>query len=62
MGRARCLFKQRDVTQALKAARAAGVSVSRFEIDQSGKIIVFASKTEGTSFEGDGTLREWDDL
>lgn len=38
-------FRQRDVTRALKAARAAGIDVGRFEVDKAGKIIVVAKPT-----------------
>jgi hypothetical protein len=34
-------FKQGDVAKALKAARIAGVTVDRYEIDKAGKIVVF---------------------
>jgi hypothetical protein len=43
MSRGPATFKQTDLTRALKAARAAGVQVSRFEIDASGKIVVVAA-------------------
>jgi Cys-tRNA synthase (O-phospho-L-seryl-tRNA:Cys-tRNA synthase) len=33
-------FRQIDVTRALKAAKAAGVSISRCEIDAEGKIVI----------------------
>jgi len=37
-------FRQGDVTKALKAATAAGVTIQRFEIDRDGKIVVFAGE------------------
>ena len=36
----RAKFRQVDVTRALRAAKAAGLDVSRFEISTDGKIIV----------------------
>lgn len=36
----RAKFRQVDVTRALRAAKAAGLNVSRFEISTDGKIIV----------------------
>lgn len=33
-------FKQQDVTRALRATHAAGVAVSRIEIDRAGKIVI----------------------
>ena len=35
-----CLFKERDVTRAAKAIRAAGLDIARVEIAKDGAIIV----------------------
>jgi hypothetical protein len=43
MARGACTFKQRDLTAAIKAARAAGVEVQRVEIDRDGKIVIQAA-------------------
>jgi hypothetical protein len=40
MTRAACTFRQRDLTAAVKAARAAGCEVTRVEVDREGKIVV----------------------
>ena len=40
MSRGPSTFKQQDVTRALRATRAAGVAVSRIEIDRDGKIVI----------------------
>lgn len=40
MARSPTTFRQRDVTAAIKAAGAAGLLVSRVEIDKSGKIVI----------------------
>lgn len=37
-------FKQADLTRALKAAKAAGEKVQRFEIDAHGRIVVYTDK------------------
>ena len=37
-------FKQGDVTKAIKGAVRAGLEIQRVEIDQAGKIVVFAGK------------------
>lgn len=44
MARGPCTFKQRDVTAAVKAVVAAGVSVASIEIDREGKIVVLTGK------------------
>jgi hypothetical protein len=43
MARGPSTFKQQDLTRALKAARAAGVEVARFEIEN-GKIVIVTGK------------------
>ena len=48
MARGPCTFKQRDVTAAVKAVVAAGVSVARIEIDREGKIVVLTGKAAVT--------------
>jgi hypothetical protein len=35
-----CLFKERDVTRAAKAVRAAGLEIARVEVAKDGSIIV----------------------
>ena len=35
-------FRQIDVTRALKAAKAAGIEVSRYEIDAEGRLAIFS--------------------
>jgi hypothetical protein len=57
MSRAPSTFRQRDVTKAVKAVVAAGIEVTRVEIDAEGKIIVVAGKSQ--EMEGKGG-NEWD--
>jgi hypothetical protein len=40
MARASSTFRQQDVTRAFRAAQAAGVKVTRVEIDRDGKIVI----------------------
>lgn len=58
MSRGAATFKQSDLTRALKAARDAGVTIARVEIDKAGKIVVIA----GTPKNDDdrGGENEWD--
>jgi hypothetical protein len=39
-----CLFRQRDVTKALRAVTAAGLPVAKVEVGTDGKIIVTTGK------------------
>jgi hypothetical protein len=62
MSRGPCTFKQGDLTKAVKAVVAAGVSVARVEVDKDGRIIVVAgmpSAAVAPSEEGRGA-NEWD--
>lgn len=43
MARGACTFKERDITRALRATVAAGMTVQRIEIDKNGKIVVVTS-------------------
>jgi bifunctional DNase/RNase len=44
MPRGQCIFRQGDVTKAVKAVVAAGVHVARVEVDRAGRIVVVAGK------------------
>jgi hypothetical protein len=62
MSRARQTFKQTDVTKAVKAVVAAGLTVGRVEIAPDGRIVVIAGKpgegqNSGTAQDEPG---EWD--
>jgi len=46
MSRAPSAFRQRDVTAAVKAVKAAGVAVVKVEIERDGKISVVAAKDD----------------
>jgi len=58
MARANCTFRQRDVTAAVKAARAAGVEVARVEVEN-GKITVVVGKP---SCENKTDGNPWDEV
>lgn len=49
--------KQADITRALKAAEKAGFAVARFEVDQTGKLIVY-----GGAESGQAAPNEWDEV
>jgi hypothetical protein len=54
------IFRQTDLTRALKGARAAGIEIQRVEIDKDGKIIVVTGEPK-EAIQGDETpedLRE----
>jgi hypothetical protein len=48
MARGKCNFRQRDLAAAMKAARAAGIAVARYEVGADGKIVVVIVGTETT--------------
>ena len=60
--RQRCNFRQSDLTRALKGARAAGIGISRFEIDKDGKIIVVIGKPTEAPEPNSTECNEWDDV
>ena len=53
-----CTFRQRDVKEAIKAARAAGLENFRVDIDKQGTISVVPMGPEEKVQKGDD---EWDD-
>jgi hypothetical protein len=55
-----CIFRQTDLTRALKGAQAAGIAIGRFEINKDGKIVVVAKKPESPR-DGEDERNEWDD-
>jgi hypothetical protein len=57
MARAACLFKQSDVTKAIKGAHLAGLSVARVEIE-GGRIVVVAGAPDHGSVVPE--RNEWD--
>jgi hypothetical protein len=58
MSRGPCAFKQRDVTKAVKAVAAAGIQITRVEVEKNGKIVIItvAQPESGTVVE----RNEWD--
>lgn len=61
MSRGTCTFRQRDVTAAVKAVVAAGVAVTRVELDKSGKIVIIAGGPND-KIEESGGKSEWDSI
>lgn len=51
-------FRQRDLTRALRGARAAGYELARIEIGMDGRIIIIPGKISGAN--GDA-LNPWDE-
>jgi hypothetical protein len=59
MARAPSTFRQQDVTRAIRAVAAAGVHISRVEIDKTGKIVIITA--DPTDRLGEMTeANEWD--
>ena len=65
MSRGPQTFRQRDVTAALKAARAAGCEVARIEVSKDGRIIVILANGKG-QLSGEANCgdaqNEWDEV
>jgi hypothetical protein len=60
MSRRPCVFRQRDVTKAIKAVAAAGVAVVKVEMHKDGKIVVVAAGPSETQRRELGDpLDEW---
>ena len=60
MARGPLTFKQRDLTAALKAARAAGCDVASITVDRDGKIRVQLVTSREQSGEKTCCRNEWD--
>jgi hypothetical protein len=60
MARGSSTFRQRDVTAAIKAARAAGVEVARVEVDKDGKIVVITGKPDEAEPPQEQADNPWD--
>lgn len=58
MARGKCNFRQRDLIAALKAARAAGVEVARYEVGADGKIVVVVVGAETTEADKQSAAAE----
>ena len=59
MSRGAQTLKKGHVIKAIKGAMEAGLNVQRFEVDQDGKIIVFAGQPDAT---GEQQVNEWDSV
>src|SRR5260370_41914174 len=63
MSRGLQVFRQTDITKAIRAAQNAGLVVQRFEVDRAGKIVVLAGGAAAREAPleppGDGP-NEWD--
>jgi hypothetical protein len=60
MARAPSTFRQQDVTRAVKAVIAAGVTIARVEIDKAGKIVIVSSSNAPEAAEQGREVNEWD--
>jgi hypothetical protein len=59
MTRAPSTFRQQDVTRAVKAIAAAGVHITRVEIDKTGKVVIIIGNA--TDLPSEMTeVNEWD--
>ena len=58
MSRGPQTFRQRDLTRAVRAVTAAGMSVAKVEVDKAGRIVVVVGETNKTKPD---KHNEWDD-
>jgi hypothetical protein len=56
MARSPSIFRQQDVTKAIKATKAAGVNIARIEIAKDGRIVIITTSAATETAEGN----EWD--
>lgn len=59
MARAPALFRQSDVTRAVRGVTAAGCEVARVEVDKDGRIIVTTGKAQEPA---NAPANEWDEV
>ena len=59
MPRRPSLFKERDVKSAAKAVRAAGLEITRIEIEKDGRIVIITTRRESEENSGSN---EWDEV
>jgi hypothetical protein len=62
MPRDRLTFRQRDVTAAIKAAKAAGGEVTRVTIDKDGNIIVEMASSAANEATPDPDANPWNEV
>jgi hypothetical protein len=55
-------IRQREITRALKGAKAAGVSLNRVVIDKSGTITLFPGMVADQPQSPDSEPNEWDEV
>jgi hypothetical protein len=55
-------IRQRDIARAIRAAKASGLEVTRFEIDPSGKIIIWSKGQEGGERKTEPEGNPWDSV
>jgi hypothetical protein len=59
MPSAPCNFRQRDLTRAIKGARAAGIDVARIEIEKDGRIVILPTQSAAVP---ETARNEWDEV
>jgi hypothetical protein len=60
MPRSASTFKQRHLTQALQAAKKAGLKVARYDIDPQGNIVVILANDNAVT--APQKLNDWEDV
>jgi hypothetical protein len=60
MSRGPQTFRQRDVTKAVKAVVAAGMTVAVVKVQPDGTIVVSVGESDKNAASADGEVNEWD--
>jgi hypothetical protein len=61
VSRGKYKFKQSDITRALRATKAAGVGISKVEIDPDGRVVIVLRDGKAEVTEDDCRDNPWDD-
>lgn len=62
VSRGKYKFKQSDITRALRATRAAGVGISKIEIEPDGKMVIVLSDGKAEMTDDDCSGNPWDNV
>jgi hypothetical protein len=62
VSRGKYKFKQSDMTRALRATKAAGIGISKIEIEPDGKMVIVLSDAKAEMMDDDCSGNPWDNV